>query len=441
MLMLPGLQNWLKRSPVWLLSLYAAICSFGVYFCMYAFRKPFTAAGYEGLAFVGISYKVWLVVAQVIGYMLSKFYGIRFISGMQPQKRAVTIVKLILFAWLALLLFAIVPAPFNIIFLFLNGFPLGMVWGLVFSFVEGRKTTEFMGAVLATSFIFSSGVVKTVGKLILLDTSLGQWWMPFVTGALFVIPMLLFTWLLNHVPAPTEEDIKLRSPRNPMTAGERKEFLMQYLPGIVVIILTYVLLTILRDFRDNFANEVWKEQGYGDKAAIFTETEIPVSLIVLLCMSLLILVKNNIRAFMINHYMIIAGYALALISTVLFMYHVITPFLWMIFVGTGLYLSYVPFNALYFERMIASFRIKGNVGFMIYIADSFGYMGSVLVLFCKEFTGLKLSWTSFFINAVLTVSIAGIVGTLLAAIYFKRKYVTGRSGATENNIWNIKEQL
>ena len=90
------LQQKLKNMPVWALSVYAALCSFAVYFCMYAFRKPFTAAGFTGIEFLNIDYKVWLVTAQVIGYMLSKFYGIKFISGMKGEKRAVTIVKLIL---------------------------------------------------------------------------------------------------------------------------------------------------------------------------------------------------------------------------------------------------------------------------------------------------------------------------------------------------------
>jgi hypothetical protein len=74
---------------------YAAVTSFGVYFCMYAFRKPFTAAGFEGQSFLNVSYKVWLVTAQVLGYMLSKFYGIKFISSISSNKRAVTIACLI----------------------------------------------------------------------------------------------------------------------------------------------------------------------------------------------------------------------------------------------------------------------------------------------------------------------------------------------------------
>ena len=408
--------------PSWVLATFAALTSFSVYFSMYAFRKPFTAASFADKSFLDIDYKVWLVTAQVIGYMLSKFYGIRFISSMQKEKRAGTIIFLILASWVSLLLFAITPSPWNIVFMLLNGFPLGMVWGLVFSFLEGRKQTEFMGAVLAVSFIFSSGVVKSIGKVLLVNYQVSEMWMPFFTGGLFVLPMLLFTWLLNHMPPPTEADIALRSVREPMTKQERKSFLAMFLPGIIIIVFTYVLLTILRDFRDNFANEIWTELGYEKQASIFTQSEIPVSIIVLVCMSLLILVKNNIRAFMINHFIIIGGYVVAFISTILYSKQLISPISWMVMVGTGLYLSYVPFNALYFERMIASYKVRGNVGFIMYIADAFGYLGSVLILFMKQFFALNLSWTNFFINMVFIISSFGIAGTLVAAFYFRKKF-------------------
>lgn len=416
-----SLKQRLQRAPGWVAALFAALASFGVYFCMYAFRKPFAAAAFEGLLFLGIQYKVWLVAAQVVGYMLSKFYGIRFISSLEKHERAATIVRLILISWIALLLFAVTPAPYNIFFLLVNGFPLGLVWGLVFSFLEGRRATEAMGAVLSTSFIFSSGVVKSIGSY-LLNEEVSQWWMPFATGALFVFPMLLFVWLLRQVPPPTPADVALRTSRGPMTSSERRRFVAQFFPGLLLIVATYVLLTILRDFRDNFAAELWAELGYGGQPSIFTRSEIPVSLIVLFCMALLVCVKSNIKAFLVNHIVIILGYGLCLLATVLFSNSFIGPVLWMMGVGTGLYMAYVPFNALYFERMIASYRIRGNVGFVMYIADSFGYLGSVLVLALKEFSGVQLSWTQFFVQTVFVVSIAGIIGTVIAALYFRKKY-------------------
>src|SRR5277367_6684714 len=81
------LKARLQRSPAWAFVLYVSLSSFVVYACMYGFRKPFTAASYDGITLFGISYKVVLVISQVLGYMLSKFYGIRFIAGMRAEKR------------------------------------------------------------------------------------------------------------------------------------------------------------------------------------------------------------------------------------------------------------------------------------------------------------------------------------------------------------------
>jgi hypothetical protein len=256
----------------------------------------------------------------------------------------------------------------------------------------------------------------------MLNNHVSEFWMPFYAGSFFLIPLFLFTWLLNHMPAPTGKDIEMRSVRKPMTKEERKNFISLFLPGIVVIV-TYIYVAYhLRDFRDNFSNELYTELGYGNNASIFTVTETPVSLIVLLCMSLLILVKNNVRAFLLNHVIIISGYFIAFIATLLLINKFINPVWWMILIGTGLYVSYVPFNALYFERMIATYKVQSNVGFIMYISDAFGYLGSVLILFLKSFSGVQLSWTEFFIRAVFTVTIIGIAGTVIAAIYFKRKH-------------------
>src|SRR5262245_44787871 len=68
-------------------SIWLVVGAFGSYFCMYGFRKPFTAAVYEEITLWGLGYKSVLVTAQVLGYMLSKFIGIRVISEMRPARR------------------------------------------------------------------------------------------------------------------------------------------------------------------------------------------------------------------------------------------------------------------------------------------------------------------------------------------------------------------
>jgi hypothetical protein len=387
---------------------------------MYAFRKPFTAATFDQIFIWGLKYKDVLVLAQLIGYTLSKFLGIKIIAEMKLKNRGWNILKLIAFAATSLLLFAITPSPYNVVFLFLNGIPLGMVWGIVFSFLEGRKTTEFMGSVMAISFIFSSGFVKSVGKWLLITEGISEYWMPFTTCLIFAIPMFLFIFLLEQIPDANKEDIELRSERKPMNTEERSEFISSYLPGIIALVVAYSTLTILRDFRDNFTADIWKELGIND-ATIFTETEIPISIGILLSMSLLMLIKNNLRALQVNHFIVIVGFALAGISTLLFSHRFVSPFWWMTLNGLGLYLGYVPFNVVFFERKIAAIRKPANVGFLMYIADSFGYLGSMSVLLFKNFGSNQISYTSFFTSAVYMVSVGGTIFMLFSLIYFNKK--------------------
>jgi MFS family permease len=412
----------MKISPAVRQSLYAALAAFCVYSCMYAFRKPFTAATYEGMTLWGLSYKVWLVIAQTCGYALSKFYGIRFIAEMQQNGRRSLMLGLILTAWLALLGFALAPPPFNILFLFVNGIPLGMVFGVVFSYLEGRRSTEFLGAVLATSFVFSSGFVKSVGKWLMVEQGSSWFWMPFVTGAFFVAPLLVSTWLLDRTPPPTAEDRVARSQRLPMLKADRQRFIHIFREGVFLLVLVYVMLTILRDVRDNFAAEIWAEQGYGAMPSIFTTTEIPVTLAVLTVTGLLVLVSDNLRALRLNHLFVLAGFVIAAISTLFFMGNMIGPAFWFACTGLGLYLGYVPFNCLLFDRLLAAFRYPGNVGFIMYLADSFGYLGSVSVLLVKELANVSWSWTAFFQWALLIVSVTGSIMILLSWQFFKKKY-------------------
>lgn len=400
----------------------AAIAAFSVYSCMVAFRKPFTATTFSGQSFLNVDYKIWLVVAQTLGYTLSKFYGIKFISELKSHQRARLIIIFICIAWMALLAFALVPAPYNIFFLIVNGFPLGMLYGLVFSYLEGRRATEVLGAVLATSFIFAAGFSQSIGKYVMVTWGVSEFWMPFVTGAIFFLPTLFFTWLLNQTPPPTAKDVEHRTARLPMTKEERWTLFKTFWPGLVMLIISYIMLSIVRDYRSNFASNIWTELGKGDQVSLFTQTEVPASLVTLFLMSLLVLIKSNIRAFMVNHLLIIGGFVLSIIITYTYTKGYTSAFWWMTLTGVGLYMGYVPFNAMLFDRMIASFKYVSNAGFIIYLADSFAYLGSDAVLIMKNFLKTDIKWSSFFEDLVLTVSTIGVVMVSLAAVYFKKKH-------------------
>ncbi|MDE3254138.1 MAG: hypothetical protein KGO92_15155, partial [Bacteroidota bacterium] len=304
-----------NKRDTWV-AIYAALITFLTYATVYAFRKPFTVGIFADKPDVlGIQYKDALVISQVIGYMLSKVYGIRFIAELKRIGRGKLILLLVGISWLALLAFALIPAPWNVVFLLINGFPLGMIWGIVFTFVEGRRATDFIGAALAVSFIFSSGFVKSVAQWLMLHTGLTETWLPFATGGVFLFPLLLLLYLLEKIPPPTQEDIRLRVPRQPLNKAERKHFFSEFKTGLILLIIIYVFLTLFRDIRDNFAADIWKELGFGNQPSVFTATEIPITLLVLVLISSMILIRNNHKAFVITHYIIIGGFLMAGISS------------------------------------------------------------------------------------------------------------------------------
>ena len=406
-------------------SIYIAIICFCTYACMYAFRKPFTIGIYADMpSFLGIEYKNLLVIAQVLGYTASKIFGIKFISELKNIGRGKLIFILIVLSWIPLLLFPILPAPINILCFFLNGFPLGIIWGIVFSFVEGRRATDFIGATLAVSFIVSSGVIKSIAKWLQLTYHISENWVPFYTGLVFILPILVFIYLLEKIPAPTPEEIELKAPRLPMTKSDRFSFFKEFKIGIIAFIFIYLILTLFRDLRDNFAANIWNDLGYANNASVFTNTELPIALIVLVMIASMIIIKKNKLAFLISILIIIVGFVVVGVSTFLFKLNILNGYNWMLLVGLGLYMGYIPFNSLLFDRMIATFRIKGNVGFLIYLLDSFGYLASVIVISIKGSMHLQLNWAQFYAKGVLYFSVLGLLASLAAYLYYAKKIKT-----------------
>ena len=284
---------------------------------LYAFRKPFSAATFAlvpGWTFA-LDYKIALVIAQVAGYALSKLIGIKVISELDPAKRASAIIVLILLSWAALVLFALIPVPWNVAAMFLNGLPLGMIWGLVFGFMEGRRTSEVLGAVVCASFIVSSGAVKSVGKLLMANWHVSPFWMAAAAGALFLPLLLLSVLALSALPPPNALD----------------------------------------------------------EAAIFTASELPVAILALSTLGFIITVRDNTRALMVIHAVIVAGLALLGGST------------W-------------AFQA--------------------------GWLGSCALLIWRNFGLMQLNWLQVFTASAYGTSILGMVLVGLSAVYFLRKAAT-----------------
>ena len=411
----------LERASGPVFSIYCTGAAFATYFCMYAFRKPFAVGLYEGRDLWGVDFKIVLVLTQVLGYTLSKFTGIKVVSEMTPGRRVRAILVLIGAAEIALVLFGLVPPPYNFPFLFINGLGLGMIWGIVFSFLEGRRFTEMLGAGLCTSFIVASGAVKSVGKSLVVNHGISEYWMPALTGLIFVPPLLISVWLLSRIPPPTSDDRAARCRRESMDQGDRIRFLREFAVGIFLLVAIYVILNAFRDFRDNFAVEIWSALGYGDAPVVFTLSEIPIAICVMISTAVMVLFKNNVTAFKVSLCTIIIGGLMVAASTYGFERGLVSPALWIVLVGLGMYLPYIAFHVMVYERLIAIFRRKANVGFLMYVSDAFGYAGAVAIMLYKNFGAKDLSWVEFFVGASYFTSAGIIVLALLAIVFFRGK--------------------
>lgn len=400
---------------------FMALVVFCLYSSLFCFRKAFNVASFAGFSLFGLPYKTVLVITQMLGYMASKFYGISFIASLKRIGRGRLILLLAGIAAMSWLIFALIPPPYGFWCLLFNGFPLGMLWGVVFSYVEGRKMTDLISAALAVSFIFGSGLAKSVGNFLMQSLALPEHWMPFTTCLIFALPLYLFTRLADRFPAPDKDDVLLRTERKPMGKDQRRNLLKQYGVGLLFLVLIYVLVTILRELRDSFMADMWRESGQSYNSAVFAQTETIITVVMLLLVASMVFVKDSWVAFSVTHGLLLLGFVCSLLATRLYQQGLLSTWWWMLSVGLGLYMVYIPFNSILFDRFIASFRIAGNVGFLIYLSDSFGYLGSVAVMLTKNLGGIQMSWLGFYQQLVVVTNVVGVVCTLVSLWYFRRK--------------------
>ena len=439
------LTLWLEKAPAPAFAAYAIIAAFSTYFCMYAFRKPFAAARFEGEFFFGstVALKTAIVISQIIGYALSKYIGIKVCSEVSPTRRALTLVALIAGAETALVAYGLVPNNFKVVAIFFNGLPLGMVWGLVVWYLEGRRTSELLLAGLSCSYILSSGIVKDIGRAMLeggvaewwrqvpvignaigsLLGKVGESWMPAVVGLHFLPLFLLAVWMLNQLPRPSEADVAARSERQTMTGTDRLAFVRQFMFGLLLLCIAYFFLTAYRDFRDNYQVEILDDLGYPyeQNKTIISQTETLVAFGVMAALALLMFVKDNRRGLLGAFLIMTGGVALLGISTALLRARFINGFWWMTLTGLGSYLAYVPFGSVLFDRLIASTRAAGTAVFAIYVADAIGYTGSVGVQLYRDLAESNVSRLGFFEGYTYFMSVLGVTCLTGSCIYFLRR--------------------
>jgi hypothetical protein len=232
---------------------------------------------------------------------------------------------------------------------------------------------------------------------------------------------LVAVYALNQLPPPSADDEAARVKREPMYGKERWAFLCEFAPGLISLTALYFFLTAYRSFRDDFAVELWRELGWGDRPAILAWSELPIALGVMIALGALYLIKDNRKGLWFAHMMMMSGTLLVGVATVAFDFEIISGTMWMITVGLGLYLAYVPYGCVLFDRMIAALGVVATAVFMIYVTDAAGYVGSITVMLYRDFGAKEMEWLEFFRYFSYFTAAFCTVCFLFSARYFDRR--------------------
>jgi hypothetical protein len=161
--------------------------------------------------------------------------------------------------------------------------------------------------------------------------------------------------------------------------------MQRYAFGLVPIILIYLVVTILRSIRADFAPELWRGLGTTVNPSTFSRSEMFVAFGVLAVNGSAVFLRDNRHAFFTSLATCGLGIALLTFALLARQYEALDGFAFMVLLGLGLYLPYVAIHTTVFERLLAMTRARGNIGFLMYVADSIGYLGYVTVMVVRNF--------------------------------------------------------
>ena len=407
--------------PDWLFVIWAGGTALLSYSLVYALRKPFTAAEFDGIEVYGMDYKIVVSMIQLIGYVCAKMLGIKYISELKPEGRLRFIIGSAALSEASLLAFGLLPIPYNIYALFFNGLSLGCMWGVIFSFLEGRRTADILAGIMGVSMALSSGVAKSLGLYAIHDLGVSEFWMPALIGA-FAFPLLCFMgWMMTNFPTPTAADIAARTKRVTLNGQERRRLFVKFMPLLVMLFGANLLLTVQRDIKEDFIVCIIDVSTVSPWAFAYLDS---IATIVLLgAFALLSSVGNHLRALCL-----ILIFSAIGMGTIAFLGAEDESFgmpttAWLFLQTFCIDIAYLSFQTIFFERFIACFKVKGNVGFFIITIDFVGYLGTLALLLFKEFMVPHIEWASFYNSMSVVVGTACCLAFAGSIIYIvKLKY-------------------
>ena len=120
--------------------------------------------------------------------------------------------------------FAVLPAAGKVFGMFLGAFAGSWIYGVFFSYLEGRRSTELLSSSVNAAIIFGGGLARAVGSAVLTMLPEGrEAWMPLVAAGFCAPISAVAIYILSIAPDPSTRDVAQRNERKPMTAEHRSK--------------------------------------------------------------------------------------------------------------------------------------------------------------------------------------------------------------------------
>ena len=196
-----------------------------------------------------------------------------------------------------------------------------------------------------------------------------------------------------------------------MTGVERWDFFRRHAVGLILVLLIYLLITILRSVRTDFRPQIWNGLQAKVSSHVFAMSETAVAAGVLFLIGTAVLIRDNWRAFSAGMVLAFGGAIVVVVSLLGLQIGVLPPFAFMVLNGLGMYLPYIAVHTIIFERLIAMTRDRGNMGYLMYLADAFGYLAYVVALIVLKLLQPGKDFLAFFVmlNWAIAVTCAILV--------------------------------
>ena len=326
----------------WRLALWALL----YYSCVLLIKTSmFACAWAERPSFGGLSFKTCLALAQTFGYALGKIPSLIYSPKLPHHRLKGALMVIIASSGACMGLSVLMPPVLSLGFVLLGCVSLAPTWSVLMRFLEGRRDTEMVVAIVSFSYIGCSGLSKGIAIDLISVHAFSDAKAVAVCATAGVVLGLIAAARVAAQPSPCAEDIKKRGKRQPMNnmRAECGALQRDFGVGIGLSIAAYTMLGSIRAFRDYFQLELFRAVGLsGRGASLFATSEFSISIVVLASSACFGLIEDNRRALRAILRVAAAGGVALALSTLLHQRSYLNGLSWMTAVGAAAFLACKP---------------------------------------------------------------------------------------------------